>query len=276
MTVQVIAVSGGKGGVGKTNVAINAGVALAQQGKRVAILDADFGLANVDVLLSLKALRTIEQVLDGECTLEEVMITGPAGVRIIPASSGTRRLTRLSELEHAGLIRVFSSLAAQLDVLIVDTAAGIADTVLTFTNACQEVLIVVCNEPSSLTDAYALIKLLHRDFGRQRFRLVANMVADEEEGRLLVKKLAGVCEQFLTVSLVYSGSIPFDPVLREAVKKQRAVVEYSPSAPASRAFRDLAQCVSDWPLPHGPSGHLAFFLENLIQQRAVGVESFRE
>lgn len=275
MTVQVIGVSGGKGGVGKTNVAINTAVALAHQGKRVAILDADFGLANVDVLLSLSAPQTIEQVLSGECSLEDAMISGPSGVRIIPASSGARQLTRLSELQHAGVIRAFSDLAAQLDVLIVDTAAGITDTVLTFTNACQEVLVVVCNEPSSLTDAYALIKLLNRDFGRQRFRILANMVSDEDEGRRLVQKLAGVCEQFLTVSLIYSGSIPFDPALREAVKKQQPVVDYAPSAPASRAFRDLAMRVSDWPLPRKPSGQLAFFLENLIQQ-PVGMEAPHE
>ncbi len=264
MTVQVIAVTGGKGGVGKTNVAINCAVALAQQGKRVAILDADFGLANVDVLLSLPVKRNIEQVLDGECSLEEVMLSGPAGVRIIPASSGTRRLTRLNELEQAGLIRAFSALASQLDVLIVDTAAGIADSVLTFANACHELLFVLCNEPSSLTDAYALIKLLNRDFGRRRFRILANMVANDEEGRQLLAKLNSVCEQFLAVNLLYSGAIPFDPLLREAVKKQQPVLEYAPSSPSSRAFRQLAEQICDWPLPRQAGGHLEFFVESLL------------
>lgn len=274
MSVRVIAIGGGKGGVGKTNVAVNCAIALAQQGQRVAILDADFGLANVDVLLSLSARRTIEQLLDGECSLQELMITGPEGVKIIPASSGTRRLTRLSDLEQAGLIRAFSSLAEHIDVLIVDTAAGIADAVLTFASACQEVVMVLCNEPSSLTDVYAQIKLLHRDFGRRRFRILANMVADENEGRLLVEKLATVCQQFLPVNVLYSGSIPFDPALRQAVKEQRAVVEHSPSAPASRAFRAFAQTVNAWPMPNQPAGHLAFFLESLIhlapQRRTQG------
>ncbi|WP_372864286.1 MinD/ParA family protein [Spongiibacter sp.] len=264
MTVQVIAVTGGKGGVGKTNVAINCAVALAQRGKRVAILDADFGLANVDVLLSLPVRRNIEQVLDGECSIEEVMLSGPAGVRIIPASSGTRRLTRLNELEQAGLIRAFSTLASQLDVLIVDTAAGIADSVLTFANASQELLLVLCNEPSSLTDGYALIKLLNRDFGRQRFRVLANMVADDREGRQLLAKLASVCEQFLSVNLLYSGAIPFDVQLREAVKKQRSVLDYAPSAPASRAFRQLAEEIERWPVPRQAGGHMEFFVESLL------------
>ncbi|WP_417765147.1 MinD/ParA family protein [Spongiibacter tropicus] len=265
--VQVVAVTGGKGGVGKTNVAINTAVALASRGKRVAILDADFGLANVDVLLSLSANKTIEQLLDGECQLSDILLTGPHGIRIIPASSGARRLTRLTSLEQAGLIRAFSELSSQIDVLLVDTAAGIADTVLTFANASQELLLVLCNEPSSLTDAYALIKLMNRDFARRRFRVVANMVADDEEGRQLLERLASVCDQFLDVSLRYAGAIPFDHRLREAVKAQRAVSEYAPSAPSSLAFHRLADELLGWPVAQGADGHLQFFLESLVAAR---------
>ena len=196
--IQVVAVSGGKGGVGKTNVAINISIGLAEAGSRVVLLDADFGLANVDVLLGLKASNTIEQVLDGSCSLQDIMLTGPAGIKIIPASSGTRHLSMLSSMEHAGLIRAFSDIANQLDVLVVDTAAGISDSVVNFLSAAQEVLMVVCNEPSSITDAYALIKLMNRDFGRSRFRIVANMVADEREGRQLFESLNQVCGQFWT------------------------------------------------------------------------------
>lgn len=262
--VQVIAVTGGKGGVGKTSVAINTAVALARQGKRVAILDADFGLANVDVLLGLSAPNTIEQLLDGECTLADILLTGPFGIRIIPASSGARRLTRMTLLEQAGLIRAFSELATQIDVLLVDTAAGIADSVLTFANASQELLLVLCNEPSSLTDAYALVKLMNRDFGRRRFRVVANMVADDDEGRQLLQRLAGVCDQFLDVTLRYAGAIPFDTQLRDAVKAQRAVSEYAPSAPSSLAFQRLADNIAQWPVPPGADGRLQFFVESLL------------
>lgn len=262
--VQVIAISGGKGGVGKTNVAINLGCALAERGQRVALLDADFGLANVDVLLGLKAQRNIEQVLDGDASLQDIMLTGPAGLKIIPASSGTRRLTRLDTLHHAGLIRAFSELAPQLDVLLVDTAAGIADSVISFVAAAQEVLLVVCNEPSSLTDAYAMVKLLNRDFGRRRFRILANMVNDEAEGRALFERLSAVCNKFLPVSLLYGGCIPFDEALRAAVRSQQPLLQYAPSSPAARALRRLAEEVAGWPRVRQSQGHLEFFVEQLL------------
>ncbi|MEX1665684.1 MinD/ParA family ATP-binding protein [Zhongshania arctica] len=262
--IQVIAVSGGKGGVGKSNVAINLSVALAENGSRVVLLDADFGLANVDVLLGLKALNTIEQVLDGQCSLQDILLTGPAGIKIIPASSGTRRLSMLSSLEHAGLIRAFSDIAGQLDVLVIDTAAGISDSVVNFLSAAHEVLMVVCNEPSSITDAYALIKLLNRDFGRSRFRIVANMVADEQEGRQLFESLNQVCGQFLDVGLIYAGTVPFDLKLREAVRQQEPVILAAPSSPSARALRELAKQVQTWPLPAKAQGHLVFFVERLL------------
>tara|TARA_R110001592_G_scaffold50620_10_gene156500 strand:+ start:5794 stop:6633 length:840 start_codon:yes stop_codon:yes gene_type:complete len=262
--IQVIAVSGGKGGVGKSNVAINLSVALAENGSRVVLLDADFGLANVDVLLGLKASNTIEHVLDGQCSLQDILLTGPAGIKIIPASSGTRRLSMLSSLEHAGLIRAFSDIAGQLDVLVIDTAAGISDSVVNFLSAAHEVLMVVCNEPSSITDAYALIKLLNRDFGRSRFRIVANMVADEQEGRQLFESLNQVCGQFLDVGLIYAGTVPFDLKLREAVRQQEPVILAAPSSPSARALRELAKQVQTWPLPAKAQGHLVFFVERLL------------
>ncbi|WP_373078546.1 MinD/ParA family protein [Zhongshania sp.] len=262
--VQVIAVSGGKGGVGKTNVSINLGVALAEAGKRVVILDADFGLANIDVLLGLQSTKTIEDVLAGDCSLQEVMLTGPAGIKIIPASSGTRRLTMLSSLEHAGLIGAFSEIADQLDVLIVDTAAGISDSVVNFVSAAHEVLLVVCNEPSSITDAYAMIKLLSRDFARSRFRIIANMVANDAEGRQLFATLNNVCRQFIDVSLIYTGAIPFDQNLRDAVRQRRPVIVNAPSSVSARALREISQNVLAWPLPTRLEGHLMFFIEQLM------------
>ncbi len=267
--VQVVAVTGGKGGVGKTNIAINLAVALAQSGQRVAVLDADFSLANVDVLLGLHADKTIEHVFRGECSLSDIILTGPAGIRIIPASSGARALTRLTSLEQAGLIRAFSDLGEQLDVLVVDTAAGISDGVLTFVNAAREVLLVLWNEPSSFTDVYALIKLLNRDFGRRRFRIMTNMLDSDAEGRELFRRLVVVCEQFLDVSLLYAGAIPFDPALARAVKKQVPVILSEPSAPSSRAIRLLAQEVASWPLSGKATGSLEFFVESLFSVPAA-------
>lgn len=272
--VQVIAVTGGKGGVGKTNIAINLAVALAQSGQRVALLDADFSLANVDVLLGLHAEKNIEHVLRGECALKDIILTGPAGVRIIPASSGVRKLTRLTSLEQAGLIRAFSDLGGQIDVLVVDTAAGISDSVLTFVNAAREVLLVLCNEPSSFTDAYALIKLLNRDFARRRFRVITNMLANDAEGKELFRRLLAVCEQFLDVTLMYAGGVPLDPALARAVKKQVPVILNEPGAPASMAIRRLAAEIESWPLSGKASGGVEFFVESLFSADRLVLSQF--
>ncbi|AKH69991.1 ATPase involved in chromosome partitioning [Spongiibacter sp. IMCC21906] len=273
--VQVIAVSGGKGGVGKTNVSINLGCALAEAGQRVALLDADFGLANVDVLLGLKATKNIEQVLDGECSLLDIMLEGPSGLKIIPASSGTRRLTRMDSLHHAGIIRAFSELASQLDVLIIDTAAGIGDSVVSFVAAAQDVLLVVCDEPSSITDTYAMIKVLSQDYGKRRIRILANMVKGETEGRALFAKLQGVCDRFLDVGLLYAGTIPFDEALRNAVRKQQLLLTAAPGSPAARALKRLAEEVSAWPMAMRSQGHLEFFVEQLLSSESIAAEAQR-
>jgi flagellar biosynthesis protein FlhG len=266
--VQVIAVTGGKGGVGKSNVSINLGVCLATMGRRVALLDADLGLANIDVLLGLRPTQNLENVLSGECTLEDILLTGPAGIQIIPASSGTQRMTTLGALEHAGLIHAFSELSESLDVLIVDTAAGISDSVISFVRAAQEILVVVCDEPSSITDAYALIKILNKDYGVDRFRVVANMTRTAQEGRNLYNKLTQVADRFLDVTLQYVGSIPFDESVRKAVQRQKSVVELSPRSKAAVAYKQLAEKVDMWPLPSTPRGHLEFFVENLVQSES--------
>ena len=208
--VKVIAVTGGKGGVGKTNVTLNTAIAMAQQGKRVMVLDADLGLANVDVLLGLRVEKNLSHVLSGECTLDEVLVEGPMGIKIAPATSGTQSMTELSPTEHAGLIRAFSELKTHIDILIVDTAAGISDMVLSFSRASQDILVVVCDEPTSLTDAYALIKILNREHGVFRFKVVANMVRSQREGQELFAKLSKVTGRFLDVCLLYTSPSPRD------------------------------------------------------------------
>lgn len=263
--VQVIAVSGGKGGVGKSNISVNLSIALAELRRRVVLLDADLGLANVDVLLGLKAKHTLSDVLDGGMSLRDVLVTGPAGLKIVPAASGVQRMTMLGPREHAGLINAFSELSDQVDILVVDTAAGISDTVISFVRAANEVLVVVCDEPSSITDAYALIKVLNRDHGLQRFRVVANMTRTPREGQSMYNKLNSVCERFLDVTLQYVGAIPFDENVRKAVQKQKSLLEFAPHAKASQAIRDLAREVDQWPLPSAPTGRLEFFVERLLQ-----------
>lgn len=265
--VQVIAVTGGKGGVGKSNVSVNLSLALAELGRRVVLMDADLGLANIDVLLGLTSSHNISDVLSGECTLREVMIDGPGGIKIVPASSGTQHLTQLSPLEHAGLINAFSEISDDLDVLIIDTAAGISEQVVSFVRAAQEVLVVVCDEPTSITDAYALIKVLNKQNDLYRFRILANMVRSEHEGQHLYNKLTKVTERFLEVALQYVGSVPFDETVRKAVQRQRPVYEAYPRSKAATAYRQLAQKVDNWPLPTAPRGNLEFFVERLVHSQ---------
>jgi flagellar biosynthesis protein FlhG len=263
--VRVIAVTGGKGGVGKTNISVNLGVAMAELGRRVMLLDADLGLANIDVVLGLHAKRNLSHVMKGECSLEEIMVTGPKGLRVIPGASGMQHMAELSPAEHAGLIHAFSEVANDVDVLLIDTAAGISDLVVSFSRAAQEQIVVVCDEPASITDAYAIIKLLNREHGIGRFRVLANMVNSVQEGRDLFNKMCRVTDQYLDVMLNYMGSIPYDEQLRKAVKSQRPVVEAYPRARVSQAFKNLAKKADNWPVPTGVSGDLQFFVERLIQ-----------
>lgn len=263
--VQVIAVTGGKGGVGKTNVSVNLAMAMSASGKDVMLLDADLGLANVDVLLGLYPKHNLTDVMEGKLTLEEVIVDGPGNVKIVPASSGIQNMAQLSPMQHAGLIRAFSELTMNVDVLVVDTAAGISDAVVSFTRAAQEVIVVICDEPASITDAYALIKLLNRDYGVNRFHVLSNMARSAQEGREVYEKVVKVTDRFLDVALSYAGHIPYDEYVLKAVKKQRGVYEAFPRSKASMAFRSLADKALKWPVPKGAGGHLEFFVERLVQ-----------
>ena len=271
--VRVIAVTSGKGGVGKTNVSVNLAVAFAQAGREVMLFDADLGLANVDVMLGLKPVANLSHVLSGERSLEEILVEGPSGVRIVPASSGVARMANLGAAEHVGIIRAFSELSLSPDVLIVDTAAGLASDVVSFCRAAQDIVVVVCDEPASITDAYALIKVLSREHGIGRMRVLANMARSPEEGRLLYLKLMAVCDRFLDVTLDYMGVVPHDECLRKAVQRQRAVVDAWPGSPAAKAFRELVRTVDRWPIPAGPSGHIEFFVERLLGMGGEGARA---
>lgn len=263
--VRVLAVTSGKGGVGKTNVSVNLGVALSKLGRRVLLMDADMGLANVDIMLGLSPKYNLSHVLDGEKELKDVLVKGPAGMRIIPAASGVKRMAELSALENVGIVHAFSELSDELDVLIVDTAAGIASSVATFCQAAQEVVVVVCDEPASLTDAYALIKVLSRDYQLTRFRILANMAQSEQHGRKLFLKLATVTEKFLNIQLEYLGTVPYDAALKQAVQKQVPVTLFKPDSPSAQAFSNIARQVDRWPVPTGATGYIQFFVENLFQ-----------
>ncbi|VVO90176.1 Flagellum site-determining protein YlxH [Pseudomonas fluorescens] len=263
--VQVIAVTGGKGGVGKTTVAVNLSLALAELGRRVVLLDGNLGLANIDALLGLAPQYTLADLIEGRCELSDVLVRGPGGVRIVPAASGIRSMVHLSPAQHAGLIQAFSEIGDSVDVLVIDTAAGIGASVVSFVRAAQEVLLVVCDEPTSITDAYALIKLLNRDYGMNHFRVLANMAQSPQEGRNLFAKLTKVTERFLDVTLQYVGAVPYDEIVRKAVQNQRAIYENFPRSKSAQAFQAIALKVDAWPLPGDPRGHVEFFLEQRIK-----------
>ncbi len=264
--VQVIAVTSGKGGVGKTNVSANLAVALSSMGQQVLILDADMGLANVDVLLGLNTRATLADVIKGERRLEEVIVEGPAGVRVIPAASGVQAMAELSQAEHVGLIGAFGELSFHPDVLIIDTAAGIASGMTTYARASHETIVVVCDEPASITDAYATIKVLNRDHGLYRFRILANMVGSAQEGMELFHKLVRVSDRFLDVTLDYMGAVPYDDYLRKSIQRQRPVVDCYPRSKAAMAFRKIGTRIRQWPQPEAPRGCIEFFVERLFRQ----------
>lgn len=268
--MNIIAVTSGKGGVGKTNIAVNLAVSLAQQGRKVVLFDGDLGLANVDVALGLRTSYDIRHVLSGEKQLQDILLEGPRGVRIVPATSGYAQLTRLDEQQRANIINAFSELRGGVDTLIVDTGAGIDASVQTFCSACQAVVVVICDEPSSITDAYALIKVLNKENGVKKFQLLANMVEGDAQGRALYGKLSRVASRFLDVSLGYLGAIPRDNYLCKAVQQQSAVVELYPRSSSAKALQKLAQEIGSRSTLASSNGvgRLGFFVERLIQNHS--------
>ena len=261
---RVIAVSSGKGGVGKSNVATNVAVALAAGDKNVMLLDADLSLANIDVLLGLQPRFNLSHVVSGDVDLESTIIDGPRGVRIVPASSGNFAMTDLPAASQAAIIQAFGGLAIQPEILVVDTASGISQGVARFVQAAQEAIIVVCNEPSSITDAYALIKVFSRNYGISHFQIVTNQTRDANEGRELFSKLVRVTDMYLDVVLRQLGNVPHDDYLKRAVQEQRAVVDAYPKSCAGQAFRQIAQKLLLTPNSRSASGNIQFFFERLL------------
>lgn len=261
--IRVLAVASGKGGVGKTSISVNLALALSELGRSVLLMDADLGMANIDVMLNIRPQFDLYHVITGEKTLDEVIVAGPMGLGIIPAASGIGRMAGLSAAEHAGLVRAFDDISRQVDVLVVDTAAGISDSVVSFSRAAQEIIVVVCDEPASVTDAYALIKVLRQEHGIRRFQLLANMVNDVEHGRRLYARFAAAADAFLDVALGYLGSIPADERLRQAVRAQAPVLQAWPHSASALAFQALARRIETLPYRDAPGGHLGFFTERI-------------
>jgi flagellar biosynthesis protein FlhG len=263
--IRVIAISSGKGGVGKSSVVVNLALALDRLGKRVLIMDADLGLANIDILLGLTPKFNISHVLDGSKRLEDVLVQGPGKVRVMPASSGVQELTKLTDEQKLLFLEMLDGLETEIDILLIDTGAGISDTVVYFNLAAQEKIVLVTPEPTSLTDAYALIKVLYTRHEERRFRILTNAVKDEAAGKSIFAKISKVADHFLDgLSLDYLGAVPYDPCMSKSVIQQKPLLELFPQAPAAKAFIALASKLQKAPPPHLNHGNIQFFWKRLL------------
>jgi flagellar biosynthesis protein FlhG len=237
---RVIAVTSGKGGVGKTSMSTNLAILLAQRHHRVLVFDADLGLANVDVLLGLHPTHTLQHVLYGECALTDVLITGPNDVRIVPGASGMVELANLDDAQRSKLVEQLGRLGDEADIVIVDTSPGVSRNVIGFAAAADEVFIVTTPEPTAMTDAYAIIKVIARENVHSRIRLLVNMVGDEREANEVTDKMLLVAKQFLNVEVEPVGFVPHDRNVSLAIHQRRPFVLSYPRSLATVSLQRIA------------------------------------
>lgn len=269
-TTRVLSITSGKGGVGKTAVVSNVAISLAKQGKNVLIIDADLGLANVDVVLGLSPAYNLNHFFNGERTLEEVMVEGPHGVKILPAGSGVQQYTRLDGQLKMRLIDSLDALEEHFDVVLIDTEAGISDNVTYFNVAAQDILVVTTPEPTAITDAYALMKLLSTQYHQKRFLLAVNSVRSADEGLDVFEKLTMVSGRYLDIFLDYLGCIPYDKKMHESVRQQQVMVDLFPDHKVAKSFNTLAETLIDAPINNQAQGTLQFFWKQFL---GVGTEA---
>jgi flagellar biosynthesis protein FlhG len=265
---HVIAITSGKGGVGKTNLAANLAWQLRQMRRRVMIMDADLGLANIDILLGLNPEFNISHVLAGRKRLSEILVKGPGGVKVLPASSGLIEVGDLTDAQKLTLLEQLEELEDAFDYLLIDTSAGISSNVVYFALAAQTILVVLTPEPTSLADAYAVIKVLSTTYRQNAFKVVLNEVSGEDEALGVFKKLTTVTDRFLNVSLDYLGFMPRDARVRESVRAQRAFAEAHPDSPAALAVKRLAKRILS--LESDPlQSDLGLLWRNILIERAA-------
>lgn len=263
-TTRVFAVTSGKGGVGKTAVVANTAVLLARMGKRVLILDADLGLANIDVVFGLAPSYNLNHFFSGEQELKAILAEGPEGIKILPAGSGVQRFTRLDAHEKMRLLEALDAMHNDFDIVLIDTEAGISENVTYFNTAAQEILVVTTPEPTAITDAYALMKLLSTQYHEKHFNLIVNFIKNEEEALDVYRKLTMVANRYLDISIDYIGSIPRDKMMIDAIRKQQVLVDLYPESKTSAAFEALARAIMQEPQSLEPKGSIQFFWKRLL------------
>jgi flagellar biosynthesis protein FlhG len=264
--LRVISVTSGKGGVGKSNVVVNLGLALAQRGLTVLLIDADLGLGNLDILLGLTPRLTLQDALSAQLKLAEVIADGPEGLKILPASSGIAEMATLDEFQKLFLLNEMDHYTKDVDVVLIDTGAGISPNVLFFNIGAQERILVVNNQPPAIADAYALIKVLASQHGETRFKLLVNGLAHRREAELVYRTLLRVAERFLgrEITLDYLGFVPYDQALPNAVMRQQPVLALYPQSPASRSFVMIAQTLWETKPQPALDGNIKFFWRRLL------------
>lgn len=261
---KVIAITSGKGGVGKTNIVANIGFALSQMGKRVLILDADLGLGNIDVLLGLTPKYNLSHVVMREKTASEIIIEGPKNLKILPASSGIQELTQLTKEQRNNIFSELDSALDRIDILLIDTAAGISSNVMYFNVTAQEVLVVVTPEPTSMTDAYALMKVMSLKYSAKKFRLLVNLATNSGEAHEIFRQLTMVTNRFLDISIDYLGYVLADKNITKSVKRQKLLCDIYPDSAGSKCFTKLAEQICKLPPPNIPKGESNFLWEKFL------------
>jgi flagellar biosynthesis protein FlhG len=264
--VRVIAITSGKGGVGKTNIATNLAYHLSQMNKKTLVLDADMGLANIDVILGIAPKHNLYHVLRGEKALGDVIVDGPGGMKILPAASGIQEMADLARGEKLALLDELDGLGTELDFMLIDTAAGIAGNVIYFNVAAREIIVVVSPEPTSITDAYALIKILYSNYGEKRFMLLVNMVRNSNEAREVFLKVSNATSHFLNLSIEYLGYVFDDAKVTEAVRRQKALAEIYPDSRANKCLQSIARKLCRLQPEFSESGSLKFFWKSIVEK----------
>ena len=264
---RVIAVTSGKGGVGKTNIVANLGYAFSKLEKKVLIVDADWGLGNLDVLLGLAPRYNLSHVIMGEKQIPEIILDGPGNMRILPASSGIQELTQLTFEQKIRLLTQLDRMTDGVDILLIDTAAGISTNVMDFNVSANEIVVVVSPEPTSLTDAYALMKVLSVKYGARSCKLLVNMAVNTREAMDIYRQLNLVVERFLNITVEYTGCVLYDNKLPLGVKRQKIVSDLYPSAKASRSFTALAKKLSNAPRTISQGKDSSFIWDHLCRNR---------
>lgn len=262
---RVIAVTSGKGGVGKSNIVANLGFVLSRLGKKVLILDADLGLGNLDVLLGLAPKYNLSHAIAGSKTLSEIVIDGPGNVKILPAPSGIQELSDLTDEQKTRMLTALDLLIDSVDLFLIDTGAGISSNVMHFNSSAPEIMVVASPEPTSITDAYALMKVLSLDYSRKHFKLVVNLARSSREAMDVYKQLELVADRFLDIKIEYMGHVLIDENIRKGVRLQKVVSEIYPDTKASRCFASLAKKIFESRPSNVPEGDTNFFWRKLVR-----------